>query len=114
MTAKNSSITKVALWGRTHNYAQITKAKEWQPPRVTRKRFHSGEVAPHSGVFIALGANGKTLKREVTLVEGDLFPPLPPGGKAYRGVKSVRWGVEVVRALERLRQRGTWGRDSKG
>jgi len=114
MAAKRStSATKAVSRDRTQNHKRSAETEEWQLPRVTSRRFYPGEVAPYSWAFVVLGANGKKLKREVTLVEGDLFPPLPPGGKAYQAVKPVRWGVEIVRALERIRRRGTWGRGYK-
>jgi hypothetical protein len=95
------------------NHTRAAKAEEWQPPRVTSKRFSPGEVVPYSWIFVVLGANGKKLKQEVTLTEGDFFPPLPPGGRAYQAVKPARWGVEIVKVLERIRRRGTWGRGYK-
>jgi len=114
MTTKDSSTaTKATSWNSTRNYNRSAKAEEWCPPRVTNKRFYPGEVVPYSWIFVVLGANGKKLRHEVTLAEGDLFPPLPPDGRAYQAVKPVRWGVEIVRALERMRRRGTWGRGYK-
>ena len=72
---------KLAAWGFLCPLTKVCDGKGVLP--MADPKYRPGEKAPKSGQYPVVGPRGGDLDREVTVVEGEPFPPTQKPGQGY-------------------------------